>query len=55
MDEWNLHNVNSSDYNLTDRQLEIIKLVKEGKTNKEIGTALFISENTDKVPSKGYL
>lgn len=48
MDEWNLHNVNSSDYNLTDRQLEIIKLVKEGKTNKEIGTALFISENTVK-------
>lgn len=35
-------------YNLTERQLEIIKLVREGKTNKEIGAELFISENTVK-------
>lgn len=36
------------DYNLTERQLEIIELVKKGKTNKEIGEELFISENTVK-------
>lgn len=35
-------------FNFTERQLEIIKLVKMGKTNKEIGTHLFISENTVK-------
>lgn len=34
--------------NLSKRQLEIIELVKEGKTNKEIGAILFISENTVK-------
>lgn len=34
--------------NLSKRQLEIIELVKQGKTNKEIGAALFISENTVK-------
>ena len=33
---------------LTDRQKEIVDLVKEGKTNKEIGSALYISENTVK-------
>lgn len=36
------------DYELSERQIEIIKLVKEGKTNKEIGKQLFISENTVK-------
>ena len=36
------------DYNLTERQVEIINLIKEGKTNKEIGAILFISENTVK-------
>lgn len=33
---------------LTDRQLTIVALVKLGKTNKEIGEVLFISENTVK-------
>lgn len=33
---------------LSDRQLQIIELVKQGKTNKEIGNELFISENTVK-------
>lgn len=37
-----------SDYELTLRQLDIINLVKQGKTNKEIGQELFISENTVK-------
>ncbi len=36
------------DYNLTERQVEIINLIKEGKTNKEIGAIVFISENTVK-------
>ncbi|MVZ63251.1 hypothetical protein GQF63_14560 [Sphingobacterium humi] len=34
--------------NLKIRHLEIIELVKQGKTNKEIGAILFISENTVK-------
>lgn len=33
---------------LSNRQLEIINLVCQGKTNKEIGATLFISENTVK-------
>ncbi|MGG5508020.1 MULTISPECIES: LuxR C-terminal-related transcriptional regulator [unclassified Myroides] len=33
---------------LTDRQSKIIELVKLGKTNKEIGNLLFVSENTVK-------
>ncbi|SKB97287.1 regulatory protein, luxR family [Sphingobacterium nematocida] len=33
---------------LKPRQIEIIDLVRQGKTNKEIGTLLFISENTVK-------
>lgn len=37
-----------SDFDFTERQLEIIDLVKQGKTNKEIGQELFISENTVK-------
>ena len=35
-------------FNLTERQIEIINLIKLGKTNKEIGKELFISENTVK-------
>ncbi len=35
-------------FNLSSRQLEIIDQVRLGKTNKEIGAALFISENTVK-------
>lgn len=37
-----------SSFNLTERQLEIIKLIQRGKNNKEIATELFISENTVK-------
>lgn len=40
--------LNIQDYNLTERQVEIVNLIKEGKTNKEIGAILFISENTVK-------
>ncbi len=35
-------------FKLTERQLEIIQLVKENKSNKEISAMLFISENTVK-------
>lgn len=37
-----------SSFNLTERQLEIIKLIQSGKNNKEIAAELFISENTVK-------
>lgn len=35
-------------YNFSERQIDIINLVKQGKTNKEIAAELFISENTVK-------
>lgn len=35
-------------YNLTERELEIIKLVSKGHSNQEIGSELFISANTVK-------
>lgn len=35
-----------SKYNLTDRELEIIKLICDGLSNKEIGSSLYISEGT---------
>lgn len=37
-----------SDYNLSDRQKEIIEYIRSGLTNKEIASKLFISENTVK-------
>lgn len=37
-----------SQYNLSERHLEIIKLIQKGKTNKEIAGELYISENTVK-------
>jgi len=37
-----------STYNFTERQLEVIQLVQNGKNNKEIAADLFISENTVK-------
>ncbi len=38
----------SNPVRLTERQSEIIELVKQGRTNKEIGNMLFVSENTVK-------
>src|SRR5690606_41364955 len=35
-------------FNLTERQREIIELVKQGKNNRQIAELLFISENTVK-------
>ena len=35
-------------FNLSERQTEIIELIRSGKSNKEIGSLLFISENTVK-------
>ena len=37
-----------SSYNFSERQKEIINLLKEGKSNKQIAEKLFISENTVK-------
>ncbi|WP_179351082.1 helix-turn-helix domain-containing protein [Winogradskyella vidalii] len=48
LNESGQNKINLSNYDLTDRQNEIIALVKQGKTNKEIGAVLFISENTVK-------
>jgi DNA-binding NarL/FixJ family response regulator len=40
---------------LTDRELEIVVLIAEGNTNKEIASKLFIAENTVKVHVKNIL
>lgn len=37
-----------SKFDLSERQKEIIQLIKDSKTNKEIATKLFVSENTVK-------
>ena len=33
---------------LSDREIDVLKLMAQGKSNKEIGSALFISEGTVK-------
>nr|WP_230080223.1 helix-turn-helix transcriptional regulator [Winogradskyella marina] len=48
LNESGQNKINLNNYDLTDRQNQIIALVKQGKTNKEIGADLFISENTVK-------
>ncbi len=40
---------------LSERELEIVQLVAQGSSNKEIATELFISENTVKVHVKNIL
>lgn len=47
-DSKGLAKVNLDGYGLSERQLQIINLVKQGKSNKQIGAELFISENTVK-------
>lgn len=37
-----------SQYGLTDREIEVVALLAQGLTNKEIGSKLFISEHTIK-------
>ncbi|MEI6044273.1 MAG: response regulator transcription factor [Chloroflexota bacterium] len=39
---------NNQLHNLSDREIEVLKLVTEGYSNREIGTTLFISEGTVK-------
>ena len=48
LDEKGNATLNLSNYNLTDRQKEIIDFIRSGLTNKEIAAKLFISENTVK-------
>ncbi len=43
-----LDKIDSEGSHLTERQQQVIELVKQGKTNKEIASELFISENTVK-------
>lgn len=40
--------IDLSKYDLSERQLEIVELIRQGKTNKEIANQIFISENTVK-------
>lgn len=40
---------------LTEREAETLRLIAEGKSNKEIGTAMFISEGTVKTHVKSVL
>lgn len=40
--------IDLSNFNLSERQMEIIELVRLGKSNKEIANQIFISENTVK-------
>lgn len=40
---------------LSQREIELAQLVADGKTNKEIGELLFISENTGKTHIKNIL
>lgn len=40
--------IDFSKYGLSERQLQIIELISQGKTNKEIANQIFISENTVK-------
>lgn len=41
-------NFKAEDYGLNDKELEIMKLVAQGKNNKEIAASLFLSEGTIK-------
>ena len=38
---------------LSEREIDVLKLMAQGKSNKEIGSALFISEGTVKSHVKG--
>lgn len=48
VDDVGSYSVDFSQYKLSERQREIIQLIREGKPNKEIGNILSISENTVK-------
>lgn len=40
--------INAIDVMITDREMEVIRMIVEGKDNKEIGASLFIAEGTVK-------
>lgn len=40
------HKVDMSKFNLSQREIEVMKLVADGLSNKEIGDKLFISDGT---------
>ncbi|MNP44168.1 Transcriptional regulatory protein DegU [compost metagenome] len=42
----NTNKLDLSKYNISDREFNIIKLISEGFSNKEIGNTLYISEGT---------
>ncbi|MBK8078840.1 MAG: helix-turn-helix transcriptional regulator [Saprospiraceae bacterium] len=55
MDEKSKAAVDLSKFNLNERQLEIVKYVKEGQSNKEMADLMFISENTVKYHLKIFM
>ena len=42
----NSHNGNFSDFEISEKELDIVTLVAEGLNNKEIASKLFLSEGT---------
>ena len=48
LDDKGFVNLDLSKYNLSPKQLEIIELIRKGKSNKEIGSVMFITANTVK-------
>lgn len=46
--EFEVNSVKRGNYNFSKRQIEILRLLVEGKSNKEIASCMFISENTVK-------
>jgi len=44
----NLAEYHGQDYGLSNREMEVLQLLSEGKTNKEIANSLYISEQTVK-------
>lgn len=45
--------INKEKFNLSDRQMQILKLINKGKKNREIADALCISQDTVKFHQKG--
>lgn len=48
-----LEEQNKKAFHLSDRQIQILKLLQDGKTNREIAELLFISQDTVKFHQKG--
>ena len=47
-DLWHLYKQEKDDFDLTVRELEVLRLLAQGKTNIEIAKEIIVSENTAK-------